>query len=308
MINVLLFGSGNFPIPVFRKIIENKTFTVNAIITTPSGNKEIKADDIYKLAEKFDIAIYKPENISAEADDILNKYKPDLIVVCNYGQFLGSKFLECPKYKCLNIHFSLLPKLRGACPVEMAILNGFKKTGVSVQIMEEEVDTGELIFQENLVIESKDNAKSLLVKLQKLTEKNIINLLTKWVSNSIKPWKQKGKASYCFRKDISKQKARIGWGKSAEEIDRMIRAFNPRPIAWTILMAENKDMKFKIYNADIGENLRDKGIGEVLIKSGQLFIQTKNGSIVPKEVQLEGKKVLDSTSFLNGFKSNFRFK
>ena len=144
------------------------------------------------------------------------------------------------------------------------------------------------------------------MKLQKLVIENINDILWKWINHSIKPWDQKGKTSYCFRKDISKEKAQIDWNKSAEEIERMIRAFNPKPVAWTTIKVRNKFLRLKIYDACIGDDVKGESVKGTHIESEKLYIQTKNGSIMPRIVQLEGKNKMGISSFLNGFKTNLK--
>jgi len=300
MIKVLLFGSEKYPYSIFGKVIAENDFEVVGIVTSKDSIYEMESEK----SKYNEIKVFITDNINKEGKNILEETKPDLILVCNYGQFLDKDILDYPKYKCLNIHFSLLPRLRGACPVEAAILKDVKKTGVSIQLMEEDMDTGDLIYQEEVDISKDETSKSLLKKLQNITVKNINRVLKRWIKKKVKPWPQKGKATYCYRNLRSKSNARIDWSKTSDEIEREIRAFNPKPISWTYILTNSKKLRLKIFKAEVGKKI-DK---EILKEEGKLYIRTKDRSIVPLIVQLEGKKKMNISNFLNGFKDKFIIK
>jgi methionyl-tRNA formyltransferase len=302
MSRILLIGSEKYPIPIFRALIESEYAEVVGLITSPYTGEN--PQDVYKVLKETYIPIFQPENINEEANQILAKTKPDLILVCNYGQFLGEYILNYPKFKCLNVHFSLLPQLRGACPIEMAILQGLKRSGITIQIMEKELDVGDILFQEELTLEENETGDTLMKKMQEVTSENIEKVVLDWINAKIKPKSQDhSKATYCYREDISKEKARINWENSADKIDRKIRAFNPRVIAWTML--EGK--RLKIFEASKSNEELNLKTGKCMVKGTRLKVQTGKGIILPEVVQLEGKNEMSIQEFLQGFRKDIVF-
>jgi len=309
MIRLLFFGSEEEPTLIFRTLLKSKRIKIIGLVTSFNARQSTNVLDVYNVAQKEGLQVFTPEDVNNEAQNILKVTQPDIILVCNYGQFLNREILEYPKFKCLNIHFSLLPELRGACPVEMAILNGLDRTGITIQIMEEKMDTGDILFQKSINIEKYETGGSLMVKLQELSAVNIENVLLRYVEGEIKLYRQKEiKATYCFRKDISKEKARINWNNKSEYIERLIRAFNPKLIAWTYIKVDNKLMRFRIYKAKTDSNIDDFKEGEMNIIDDKLYIQTKEGSILPEVVQLEGKNKLTIGEFLRGYKDKISLR
>lgn len=294
MIKLLFFGSGNFPIPILKNLIKSKEINLVGHVTSPHELSRVK--DVH-------IKIFRPKNLKQEQKEILEQTRPDIILVCNYGQILDETILSYPKYGCLNIHGSLLPILRGACPIEMAIIKGFAKTGLTVQLMKKELDSGDILFQEEVAITKNDTGGSLSERLQKLTVGQIEKVIINWAEGKIQPKKQDhSKATYCYRKDISKEAAKIDWKDTAERIERKIRAFNPRPTAWTNIKAQNDHKRLKVFRASISEKELNLNKGNTKVENGKLLVQTGRGILVPEIVQLEGKKQMTIKEFLIGFR------
>jgi methionyl-tRNA formyltransferase len=305
IIRLLFFGSEAFPSPILEKLVKSDSIQVVGLVASPfiPSNKE---DDIFFIAQKLQIPIFQPKNVNNEATDILRETNPNIILVCNYGQFLGKYILEYPEYKCLNIHCSLLPVLRGACPIEAAILNDLSKTGITIQIMEKEMDVGDILFQKEVNVDTNETGGSLSEKLQRMSIGNIEKVILDWVNGKITPKRQDhSKATYCYRDDISKESAKIDWTESAEIIKRKIRAYNPRVIAWTILKEDGKRLKVS-ESCTSSEELNLKP-GETKVEDKNLLVQTGKGVIELKEVQLEGKSKMEINQFLQGYKKEVIF-
>ncbi len=299
---VLFFGSESYPGPILKTLISKSKFQITGLVSSPNFSND--QNNIVNIAREFRIPVFLPKDVNNKADKILFTAKPDLILVCNYGQFLGKKILNYPKFKCLNVHFSLLPILRGACPVEMAILKGYKMSGVTIQIMELKMDSGDILFQQKVKLDRFETAKSLYEKLQKVTVKNIINVINAWIKGKIKPYAQNHTiATYCHKEDISSKKAKINWNKSAVYIERQIRAFNPKPVAWTAL--HNK--RFKIFSSKIVKKMINLNPGETELCNDKLLVQTGDFPLQLLKVQLEGKKVMDASDFLRGYRGVVKF-
>lgn len=309
MIKLLFFGSDEFPTPILKKLHKSTKIKVVGLVTSYSTkDRPFQADDLTHFTKKKNIPTFYPKNLDKKMNTIFETTKPDIILVCNYGQLLSEEMINFPKYRSLNIHASLLPKLRGACPIESAILQNLKRTGITIQLMEKTLDTGDILFQKGIEIAINETGGSLQKKLQRIATENIDLVIINWVSGKIKPQKQNhSKATYCSKKDISKKAAKIVWNKSAEEIEGMIRAFNPSPIAWTQIETKKASPKLKIFEAEKKESTLKLSPGRTKREKSKLLVQTKRGLILPQRVQLEGKKVMTIENFLNGFRDNIEF-
>lgn len=204
----------------------------------------------------------------------IKKLKPDLVVVASYGKIFPKEILKIPQYGCLNVHASLLPKYRGPSPVQTAILNGDKETGVTIFLMDEKIDQGPILAQREWEIaNSKINYRELLKKLANLGAKLLVETLPKWIAGKIKPNPQDDlRASYT--KLLKREDGKIDWTKPAQEIERQVRAFHPWPGAFTF----HKGKRIKILEADI----------------------SKNNKLVIKKLQPEGKKPMTAEEFKRG--------
>lgn len=309
MVKLLFLGSGDFPSPILQKLVDGKRFDIVGLITS-KPDSFFSGKSVESTAKENKVRVFKPLNFKDEYTAILEETKPDLVLVCNFGEFLKQDFLDYPKYSCLNIHASLLPLLRGACPIEIAILQGYEKTGITVQSMALAMDKGDILFQESVPITKDETGGSLRNKLQKLAIESINKVLDDWVNHKITPIVQdENKATYCYMKDISKEAARIDWSKSAEYIDRMIRAFNPRPTAWSMLSTDGSlARRIKFFKSFTSDRSIKLNIGETLVEKDKLYIQTGKGTLIPLEIQQEGKKRIAISDFLRGFRNKIIFK
>jgi len=304
---LIFIGTSEFAIPALKNLIENEKFNIISIITQPDkkvGRKQaLTPPPLRKEALKYNIAIWQPDNI-AKIKDQLIKLKPDLMIVISYGQIIPKDILNIPKYGSLNVHGSLLPKYRGAACIQAAILNGDKKTGITIIKMDENLDTGPILMQAELKIKPKETALPLHDKLAKLGAKILPNVITDYINDKIKLKKQdQSKSSYIRR--ISKENGLIDWHKNATDIERMVRALNPWPGTFTKII--NK--KLKIKNNSILKilevehkslYLNNRQTGEIFLYQGKLAIQCGHDSLIIKKLQLEGKNAMLAEDFLRG--------
>lgn len=309
----IFLGTSEFGAVILEKLIKNnyKPFLVITALDKPVGRKQIITPPPVKIsAEKHDIPVLQPEILANYKLQIAN-YKPDLIIVAAYGQILPKEILAIPKFGCLNIHPSLLPKYRGPSPIQAAILNGDKETGVSIFLMDEKIDRGKIISNSRFLISDEKIIYPELLK--KLAEKGadlLIKTISKWLKNEIKP-KPQNESEATYTKILKKDDGKIDWRKSAEKIERQIRAFNPWPGTFTRVIQNTKILK--ILEAEICQceidpmvsNFKKRQIGKIfLIKdkkmSVHLAIQCKKDCLIVKKLQIEGKKPLRTEEFLKG--------
>ncbi len=290
----IFFGTPKFAAIVLEKLISTG-YVPKAVICNPNepiGRKHVLTLPPVKiLAEKFNITVFQPEKLRGNSEfvDQLKKLKPDLAVVAAYGKIIPKEILEISKLGFINVHGSLLPAYRGASPIQHAILNGDKETGVTIMKIDEEMDHGPIISNVKIQISNDDTYESLSQKLAISGAKLLIKIIPDYINGKIKPIEQDhSKATYA--KIIKKEDGRIDWSKSAGEIERMTRAFYPWPSAY----ANIKNKIIKIIEADVSEN------GDS--HQSRLAVQCGKGILIIKKLQLEGGKILSAKEFLNGHK------
>lgn len=290
-IKTILIGTSEFAVRIYDRIYEK--FNIVAAITTPDkpvGRKqELTPSPVKVWAEKNKLPVLQLEKIK--------ELKPDLIILAAYGQIIPKEILDIPKYGALNIHPSLLPKYRGASPIQATILNGDEETGVTIMLMDKKMDHGQIISNFQFSIFNKPAYEELSNKLADLGAELLIKTLPDYINGKIKAKPQDhSKATFC--KIIKKQDGKIDWNKSAEEIERQIRAYHQWPGAYTFW--NNKQLK--ILEAEtIFRQTQDKKIGEVFLADNkELIVQTGSGILILKQVQLEGKRLMAAKDFLNG--------
>ena len=232
----------------------------------------------------------------------LKYLKPDLAIIAAYGKILPKEILEIPRHGFINVHPSLLPKYRGASPIQYAILKGDKKTGVTIMKIDEKMDHGPILEKSEIQISKSETYETLSKKLAKLGAKLLIKIIPDYVLGKIKPLEQEHKKA-TYTKIIKKEDGKINWSKSAEEIERMTRAYYPWPSAYTKLKIKSEKFKIvKIIEVEICKE-NNHTIGEVfLTENNRLAIKCGIGSLIIKKLQLEGGKILTAKEFLNGHK------
>ncbi len=299
-------GSGEFAAEILKKLAGSE-FKPIAVITQPDKpvgrNQALSPSPAKKIAVDFGLETREPKTLkNDEAEQMIKSFEPDLIVVADYGKIIPKNILDIPKFGALNIHPSLLPRHRGATPVQNTILLGDEKTGVTIILMDEQVDHGPIVAISDFKFKISDLTHAeLLEKLADLGSNLLLETLPKWLNNEIKPTPQdESKATYT--KILTREDGKIDWKKSAREIERQIRAFEGWPGAWTIWPNGKQNLKIKILKI---ENMDDAGVKE----PGQVFatpdkkiaVASGAGAVKIQELQLEGKNKTTSQEFLRGY-------
>ena len=268
----------------------------------PKGRgKALTACPVKIFAEKNNLLVIQPEDLKDKQNQKqLTLLNPDIMVVVAYGQILPKAVLEIPKLGCLNIHASLLPRWRGAAPIERAILEGDRETGISIMKMNEGLDTGDILLDKKCTISNHETAQTLHDTLSNIGANAILETLNMLPTLKARP-QQNNEATYAEK--VTKDEAQIDWHQSAEKISRVIRAFNPRPIAYTNAMAKQfKNRVLRIIEAEIVNRQTTNSPGEVIKYDKDVcYIATSNGVINLKKVQLSGKNKVSIKDFNNAY-------
>ena len=300
---IIFLGTPEFG-AIVLDILSKTKFKPLMVITEPdkpAGRKKVLTPPpVKKIAIKYNIPTLQPKRNNNYYDKI-KKLKPDLFIVAAYGKILSENFLDIPKFGSLNIHPSILPKYRGASPIQTAILNNDKETGITIILMDKKMDHGPIVNQLKFKIENqKITYQELSEKLAKSSAELLINTLPQWFAKKIQPKNQDNKeASYCWQ--IKKEDGKIDWTQSAEKIERMTRAYWPWPSAWTELKIKNdRLLKLKIVEASVLPINYKKKIGTIFLFNKQLAIVCGKNTLIIEKLQLEGKKIMTAKDFLNG--------
>lgn len=297
-LKVVFMGTPEFSVPVLEGLIEK--YDVIGVVTQPDkevGRKqEIKFSPIKEVALKHDIKVLQPIKIRTDYEDIV-KLKPDMIVTCAYGQIIPKVLLDLPKYGCINVHASLLPKLRGGAPLHRCVINGDAKTGITIMYMDEHMDTGDIISQSEVLIDIKDTVGDVHDKLSVLGKELLLETIPKIVDGKIERTQQNdAEATYAFV--IKREDELVDFNKSSLEVYNQIRGLNPFPVAYAVL--DGKIMK--IYASEIKDNIyTTKKNGEIVrIHENGIGISTKDSEIIITELKPEGKRRMSAKEYLNG--------
>jgi methionyl-tRNA formyltransferase len=308
----IFLGTAWESLETLKVLHEDSSFDVVCAITTPDkpvGRKQkLTPSAVKKYALENNIPVVHTEKKKENYIKVLEGYEPEIVVCKAFGEIIPKEFLDYPKHGCINIHFSILPKYRGAVPIQKAILEGEEETGISIMLMSEGMDEGDVlkIFKEE--IKNNDTNITLREKLVKKTTDVLIPTLKDWIEGDITPVKQKDEeATYCWQKDISKGNAEILWEEyEPEYIERMVRALVPWPVAWTTLPDSLQDSlagkRVKIFEAELVNTEHNKASGEIFSKDDMVLFTTKDPEIAlrVKSFQLEGKSETNEKQFLNG--------
>lgn len=294
---VVFMGTPDFSVPALERIAtEHEVVAVVTQKDKPKGRgMSVSYTPVKESALKLNIPIYQPDKVKEESFvDELRKLDPDVIVVIAFGQILSNDILTLPKYGCINVHASLLPKYRGAAPIQWAVIDGEEKSGVCTMKMDEGLDTGDIIDVDEITLDPKETGGSLFDKLSKLGGELILKTLQNLEFGKATFIKQDDSKS-TYAKKMTKELGHIDFTKDAESIERLIRGLNPWPSAFTYL--DGKVMK--IWDADVVDA---SGVpGTVISEEKDSFvIATGSKALKVNELQLEGKKRMKASDFLNG--------
>lgn len=300
-IKVVFMGTPTFAVPILEKLIEN--YHVILVVSQPDKEKDRKGHlletPIKKLALANNIEVYQPAKIKEEYQYIIDK-QPDIIITCAYGQIIPEALLNYPKYGCINVHGSLLPKLRGGAPIHHAIINGEKETGITIMYMDKAMDSGDIISQKVLPISPEDNLDTLYEKMSLLGANLLQETLPDIIAGKNNRIKQDEKL-VTFGYNITKEEEKINFNNSSLEIHNQIRGLSSIPGAYCYLDKK----RLKIYASTLTNDKSKDAPGTIskIDKTG-IYLSTKDNLLKITDIKLEGKKRCLVSDFVNGIKIN----
>lgn len=314
MMRVVFMGTPDFAVGALEAILQ-AGHQVAAVVTQPDKpkgrGKEIQMTPVKACAVSHGIPVFQPVKVKEkEAVETLREYNADIFVVAAFGQILSEEILSMPKYGCVNIHASLLPRYRGAGPIQWAIINGEEKSGVTIMQMDKGLDTGDMLLKEEVAIEPKETGDSLHDKLAEAGSRLIVEALAKLERGELVPEKQKEEES-CYAKRLQKSMGRIDWQQSAKKLDCLIRGLLSWPGAYTVLRGKN----LKIWEVEAIEEPENLPEGMALpeelshampgivvgVEREAFYVKTGEGILKILAVQPEGKKRMPVREFLLGY-------
>jgi len=297
---IVFFGTPSFAVPTLKGLLQGSDEVI-AVVTQPDREKgrgrKVVPPPVKELALPYGFPVLQPEKVKGETfREHIQGLSPDLFVVVAYGKILPMSLLEIPKYGAVNVHASLLPKYRGAAPIVWAILKWEKVTGVTTMIMDEGMDTGDILLQAEIPIGERETGETLHERLALLGAQLLLETLTKMKAGNIRPIPQDhSKATYA--PPLKKEDGRIDWKKEAEEIDHQVRALHPWPGACT----DWDGQQLKIHSGEVRKGISSGRAGAVTwVGSDVIEVETGKDSFLIKEVQLEGKRRMNVRDFLSG--------
>jgi methionyl-tRNA formyltransferase len=296
MASVVFMGSPDFALPTLRALAEK--YRVIGVVTQPdraSGRgRELKPPPVKLLAQELEIPVIQPEKLrQPEALEQLRAWNPDLIVVAAFGQILRKEVLDLPRFGCINVHASLLPRWRGAAPINVAILHGDEETGVTIMKMDVGLDTGPILSQRSIRLAPDDTAGSVFEKLSQLGADLLIETLPDYLSGKLQPVPQP-EEGITYAPMLKKEEGQLDFTRPAEELERRVRAFNP----WPGASMDFDGTLLKIHRAHVEEGTAEAG--QRFIYRDQPAVGAGSGLLVLDEVQPAGKKPMSGKSFLSG--------
>lgn len=299
-LKIVYMGTPEFSRTVLEGLIKN--YNVRAVVTQPDKpvgrNGELKMSPVKECANEHTILVLQPVSIKKQYEEVL-AFQPDMIITCAYGQFIPKELLEIPKYGCINVHASLLPKLRGGAPIQRAILDGYSKTGITIMYMDEKMDAGDIITQREIPILDDDTASSLHDKLSILGRDLLLDTLPSIIDGTNSRTVQ-DESKVTFGYNIKREDEKIDFSKTMRQVYNKIRGLYDFPGAYALLdgkivkiwkCRETDNIFTGLMNGTITE-IYDDGFG----------IKVGSGEIVVTELQLEGKKRVSGKDFVNGYK------
>ena len=298
---IIFMGTPDFAVGTLRSLAE-AGHEITLVVSQPDKPKgrghAMVPTPVKVVAEELGIPVFQPVKIR-EAKDVLEKTEADVCVVAAFGQIIPASILHMKKYGCINVHASLLPKYRGAAPIQWAVIDGEKESGVTIMQMDEGLDTGDMLAKAIVPLDEKETGGSLFDKLTEARGRLCVETLAKLEKGEITPEKQ-GESPTAYASMLDKKMGNIDWNKSAVVIERLVRGLNPWPSAYTHLDGKT----LKIWACDVLPQSASKGeSGEILeVTKDAIHVQTGDGILVLREIQLAGKARMDAGAFLRGYK------
>lgn len=299
---IIFMGTPDFAAASLEALIDSR-HEIQAVVTQPDKPKgrkgELTPSPVKVVAEEKGIKVYQPLKVrDEEFVETLRAYNPDVIVVVAFGQIIPLSILKMPKFGCVNIHGSLLPKYRGAAPIQWAVLDGEKETGITTILMDEGIDTGDILLKKTIQIDTDETSGSLFDKLMALGAETILETLDELENGSLTPIKQ-GESPTAYAKMLTKAMGLIDFTKSAKELDCFVRGMDPWPSAYTRLSGKT----LKLWKVRVVEGSGKAG-SVIGIGKESFTVACGEGAIEVLEVQLEGKKRMSAGDFLKGITLN----
>jgi methionyl-tRNA formyltransferase len=299
-LKIIYAGTPDFAVPALQALIDSEHQVV-AVYTQPDRpagrGRKVQYGPVKKVAVDNGISIEQPISLKdAEVQQKLAAYDCDVMIVAAYGLILPQAVLDIPRYGCLNIHGSLLPRWRGAAPIHRAIQAGDKETGVTIMQMAAGLDTGDMLLKVSCSISAEDTSQTIHDRLANDGAAALLKVLEQIEKNTLTPEPQDEGLS-CYAQKLSKEEAEIDWNQAAEQIDLQIRAFNPWPVAFTLLNGK----PLRLFMSKLTDMQSKEAPGTVIDESAEgICITTGKGVVAISRLQLPGKKAMDVRDFLNG--------
>lgn len=298
---LVFMGTPEFAVPTLRTLLASG-HQVTAVVTQPDKprgrGKEMQFTPVKQAALEAGIPVYQPLKVrDEEFIQMLEGWKPDAIIVAAFGQLLPKAVLELPRYGCINVHASLLPRYRGAAPIQWAVINGEKESGVTAMLMAEGLDTGDMLKKVAVPLDEKETGDSLHDKLCVLGGDLILEVLAELEAGTAVRTPQRDEES-CYAKMLRKEMGHIDFSMPAAEVERLIRGLNSWPSAYTHVNGKT----LKIWEADVLSREYPGKPGEIVeLDRDRLYVRTGKGTLSLRTVQLEGKRRMETEAFLRGF-------
>lgn len=297
---IVFMGTPEFAVPSLKELI--KHHEVCAVFTQPDRpkgrGKKVAYSAVKEAALESNIPVYQPQRLKNETDMIneLKTMEPDYIIVVAYGQILSKEVLQIPKYACVNLHASLLPKYRGAAPINWAVIDGEKKSGNTTMLMSEGLDEGDILLKDEVDISDNMTAGQLHDILMERGAALLLKTIEGYSNNSIVPVPQNHEKSN-YAAMLNKEMAKINWNYDVCNIHNLIRGLNPWPIAYT----NYKNLVMKVYESDFEMKAHNHQCGEILdVTKTEIKVAAGGGILLIKKIQFPGKKPLEISEFLKG--------
>ena len=294
---VVFMGTPDFAVNVLQGLIDN--YDVIGVVSQPDKrvgrHQELVNTPVKELALKYNIHVFQPERIKEDYKDILD-LNPDIIVTCAYGQIIPKEILDYPRLGCINVHASLLPKLRGGAPIHKSIIDDYGKTGITIMYMDQKMDSGDIISQREIEILDSDNLESLHDKLSVIGTKLLLDTLPSIIDGTNNRIKQdESQVTYAY--NIKREEEHIDFNKTSREIFNLIRGLSPVPSANAILF----DKELKVYESKISDKTYNGKCGEIVdVNKEGIVVKTGDTSIILTIIKPFGKKKMDAYSYVNG--------
>ena len=300
---VVFMGTPDFAVGTLKALLQSRHQVV-AVVTQPDKpkgrGKAMQFTAVKEVAVRAEIPVLQPKKVrEPEVVEEIRQFHPDVIVVVAFGQLIPKAILDMPQYGCVNVHASLLPKYRGAAPIQWAVIDGEEKSGVTTMQMDEGLDTGDMLLTEEVVLDSQETGGSLFDKLSEVGAGLLLKTLDELEAGNVHPQKQPKESTTAYAAMLTKKMGEIDWTKSAVQIERLVRGLNPWPSAYTHLGQKT----LKIWRAvvyPLSEQKKEPGT-VILMDKKHFGVQTGDGMLEILELQLEGKKRMDADAFLRGY-------